>query len=267
MPGVDSSDLQEESSMSTLHRFFINAEQIKGTDVLLKQPHTHQIRNVLRMHPGDRIVVLDNSGWEYLVELTSVDREEVRGQIVEKRLNTSEPSVKVTLYQALLKGENFELVLQKGTEIGVVSFVPLISERCIVSDVDYVVKRRERWERIIAEAAEQSGRGFLPRLEEPVLFARACRDLKLRGGLALMPWEGERKRSLREALAGDKKPFSISIIVGPEGGFSEKEVEMARRYGIITVSLGPRILRAETAGIVAAALVLYELGDMGPRSP
>ncbi|MDW8102267.1 MAG: 16S rRNA (uracil(1498)-N(3))-methyltransferase [Anaerolineae bacterium] len=253
--------------MSSLHRFFINPEQIKGTEVTLKQPQAHQIRNVLRMHPGEKIVVLDNSGWEYLVELTAVDRDEVKGQVVEKRLNLSEPSTRVTLYQAILKGEHFELVLQKGTEIGVVSFVPLISERCIVGDADYVEKKRERWERIIAEAAEQSGRGLLPRLEEPTLFAKACRDLKMRGGLSIMPWEGERKRSLKDALAGEKRPFSVSIIVGPEGGFSEKEVEMAHRYGIITVSLGPRILRAETAGIVTAALVLYELGNMGPRPP
>ncbi len=251
--------------MSALHRFFIKPDQIKGAEVTLTQPQAHQIRNVLRMHPGQRIIVLDNSGWEYLVELTTVDRDEIRGQVVEKRLNHSEPSAKVTLYQALLKGDNFELVLQKGTEIGVVSFVPLISERCIVGDLDYVEKRRERWERIIAEAAEQSGRGLLPKLEEPVLFAKACRDFKLRGGLALMPWEGEKRRSLKDALAGEKKPFSVSLIVGPEGGFSEKEVEMARRYGVTTVSLGPRILRAETAGIVAAALVLYELGDMSPR--
>lgn len=250
--------------MSSLHRFFISPEQIKGTEVTLKQPQAHQIRNVLRMHPGERIVVLDNSGWEYLVELKAVDRDEIKGEILEKRLNPSEPFTKITLYQALLKGEHFELVLQKGTEIGVVSFVPLISERCIVGDADYVEKKRERWERIITEAAEQSGRGMLPKLEEPVLFAKACRDLKLRGGFAILPWEGEKKRSLREALTGEKKPFSISIFIGPEGGFSEKEVEMAHRYGIITVSLGPRILRAETAGIVAAALVLYELGDMNP---
>ncbi len=250
----------------SVHRFFVKPEQIKETEVILTQPHAHQIRNVLRMRPGERIIVLDNSGWEYVVELTSVDRDEIKGQVVEKRLNPSEPSTKVTLYQALLKGEQFELVLQKGTEIGVVSFVPVISERCIVGDVALVAKKRERWERIITEAAEQSGRGFLPKLEEPVLFARACRSLKLRGGLALMPWEGERKRSLREILTREKKPFSVNIVVGPEGGFSEREVEMARRYGITTVSLGPRILRAETAGIVAAALVLYELGDMSPRS-
>ncbi len=252
--------------MSSLHRFFVSPEQVKGTEVTLGQPQAHQIRNVLRMHPGERILVLDNSGWEYVVELTAVDRDEVKGEVLEKRLNFAEPSTRITLYQALLKGEHFEFVLQKGTEIGVVSFVPLISERCIIGDADYVEKKRERWERIITEAAEQSGRGVLPKLEEPVLFAKACRDLKLRGGFAIMPWEGEKKRSLKEALVREKKPFSVSIFIGPEGGFSEREVEMAHRYGIITVSLGPRILRSETAGLVAAALVLYELGDMNPSS-
>ena len=255
---------EEKPAMSSIHRFFIKPEQIEGSLVTFGQPQVHQIRNVLRMRPGEKVIVLDNSGWEYVVELREMDRDEVKGEVVEKRLNSSEPRTKVTLYQALLKGEHFEFVLQKGTELGVVSFVPLISERCIVGDVDYVEKRRERWERIVAEAAEQSGRGKLPRIEEPVLFAKACRDLKLRGSFAVMPWEGEKKLSLKEALERGSKPFSVSILVGPEGGFSEREAEMARRYGIITVSLGPRILRAETAGIVASAIILYELGDMRP---
>ena len=248
--------------MPTLHRFFIPPGWIRGNTVTLEHPYVHQIRNVLRMCPGDRIIVLDNSGWEYITELRTVNRDQVEGRVIEKRLNTSEPRTKITLYQAVLKGDRFEFVLQKGTEIGVVSFVPLITERCVIGDLEYAEKKRPRWERIIAEAAEQSGRGFLPRLESATLFTTACSEVKTRGSLAIMPWEGERTRTIKEVLRQDRKPFSISVFIGPEGGFSKQEAHLARRYGIIPVTLGPRILRAETAGIVTAAVILYELGDM-----
>jgi len=246
-----------------MHRFFIPPEWIGEEGVILGDPVAHQIRNVLRMRPGDHILVLDNSGWAREVELREVGLEQVVGEVVRRMLAQGEPRTKITLYQGVLKGRRFEFALQKGTELGIVEFVPLISDRAIIADVGDVDKRRARWKRIVQEAAEQSGRGRLPNLEPAMLFPRACERAQQQGGLGLIPWEGERGLSLRAVLAErQRKPFIVSLLVGSEGGFTAQEVELARRYGIQPVTLGPRILRAETAGLVATTAILYELGDL-----
>lgn len=258
-----------------MHRFFVSPDQLEADKVVITGPTVHQIRNVLRLGPGDAIVVLDNSGWEREVEIVEVGQEQIVGRVLSKTLATGEPRTKVSLYQSVLKGSHFEFVLQKGTELGIVEFVPLISQRCIISNLDDVNKKSDRWHRIIQEAAEQSKRGKLPRLESAMIFARACERAKRTGGLSLMPWEEETSVNLKQVFGREEKatkgkktlqfpprPFSINLFIGPEGGFTEEEVILAQRYGIVPITLGPRILRAETAGLVAAAVILYELGDL-----
>lgn len=223
----------------------------------------HQIRDVLRMKPGDNIILLDNSGYAHQTELVTIDRDTVRARIVEKWKLETEPTARVSLYQGLLKGQKFDWVLQKGTEIGVSAFVPVLAARCVIGSLEDVsAARTERWERIIIEAAEQAGRAALPHLSPPLLFAHACKRAR-QSGLTLIPWEGEHSRSLREALQIIPRPKEINLFIGPEGGFAEEEIRMAQENGIIPVSLGPRILRAETAGLAAATAILYELGDWG----
>ena len=232
-------------------------------------PLTHQIRNVLRLKPGDRVILLDNSGWEYQVELAEVSRERVAGQIRQKSLAASEPRTKITLYQSLLRARAFETVLQKCTEVGVVAFVPVVSARCIISSLEDIgEKKLERWRRIILEAAEQSRRGRLPVLRPASLLRQAWREAS-RSGLTIVPWEeaGSRmaaqEESLRSLLRGAQPtPFSVNLFIGPEGGFTPQEIDQGQRYEAVPVTLGPRILRAETAGLVATATILYELGDM-----
>ncbi len=232
-------------------------------------PLTHQIRNVLRLEPGDQVILLDNSGWEYQVELGEVGRERVVGQILQKSLAASEPRTKITLYQAVLRARAFESVLQKCTEVGVVAFAPVVAARCIISSLEDIgEKKLERWRRIILEAAEQSRRGRLPILRPALLLRQAWQEAS-RGGLTIVPWEeaGSRmpaqKNSLHAVLRdAQPTPFSINLFIGPEGGFTPQEIEQGQRYGAIPVTLGARILRAETAGLVAAAAILYELGDM-----
>ncbi len=257
--------------MMHLHRFFVPPEWLLGEGVEIAGPLTHQIRNVLRLKPGDRVILLDNSGWEYQVELGEVSRERVEGRILQKSLAASEPRTKITLYQSLLKGRAFESVLEKCTEVGVVAFVPVVAARCIVSSLEDIgEKRQERWRRIILEAAEQSRRGCLPILRPPSLLRQAWQEAS-RGGLTIVPWEeagpgipAQGNSKLRPVLRGAQPtPFSINLFIGPEGGFTPQEIEQGQRYGAIPVTLGPRILRAETAGVVAAAAILYELGDMG----
>lgn len=246
-----------------MYRFFVSPQAIKDNRVVLRGMIVHQIRDVLRMRPGDDIVLLDNSGWAHRAELVTIDRDAVRGRVIEKWKLETEPQAHITLYQGLLKGQKFEWVLQKGTEIGIRAFVPVLAARCVIGTVnDVSAARIERWERIIVEAAEQAGRAALPHLSNAVLFEQACAQAGA-VGLALIPWEGEHSRGLREALQNVPKSKEISLFIGPEGGFTEEEIATAQDRGVTPVSLGPRILRAETAGLVAASAILYELGDLG----
>ena len=253
-----------------MHRFFVPAEWLKGNRAEIRGPQAHQIARVLRMRPGDGLVLLDNSGWEIEVQLTSVERELVAGQVLHRRLAGGEPRTKISLYQGVLRSRRFELVLQKCTELGVVEFVPTITDRCVVSDLDAVEKKHHRWEWIVQEAAEQCQRGRKPTLRPAFLFPRACEDAMHSGGLSIIFWEGEDEAGigalLRDALGepGETRPpFSINLFVGPEGGFTAEEITIARRYSLVPASLGARILRAETASIAATAAIFYALGDLG----
>jgi len=249
-----------------MHRFFIPPEWINGQQVTLTEDIAHQIRHVLRMSAGDRLIVLDDSGWEREVELSRVAQNVVMGHVVEERLAAGEPRTRISLYQGVLKAQKFESILQKGTELGLVEFVPIVCERSVVGDLEDVDRKLGRWQRIIREAAEQSGRGRCPMLRPAMLFAQGCQRAMRSGGLSLVPWEEEKTTSLRSALnAGEdegKRPFSVSLFIGPEGGLTADEIKVARGYNAQPVSLGPRILRAETAGLVAASAILYELGDL-----
>jgi 16S rRNA (uracil1498-N3)-methyltransferase len=264
-----------------MHCFFVPPDWLDGNRISISGPLLHQIRNVLRLQVGDRIVVLDDSGWERVVTLMRVGQERALGRVLSKKLSSGEPHVKISLYQSVLKGRRFEIALQKGTELGMVEFVPLIARRCVVADLDDVDKKRARWQRIVLEAAEQSRRGRLPRVRAAMLFPRACERARRLSSLSLMPTTVEigderegsddlsRYYSLREVLRKEaasseqQAGSSVSIFVGPEGGFTPDEVSLAQSYGLIPVTLGPRILRAETAGLVVATALLYEWGELG----
>ena len=246
-----------------MHRFFVPASWLEKEKANISGPLVHRLRSVLRLTDGDHVILLDNSGWEHEMEITSVSSQRIEGQVVHRALAPGEPRTKITLYQALLKLKKFEWVLQKGTELGLIGFVPIISERCMIGSLDDISKTKmERWWRILMEAAEQSRRGRLPSLRAAMLFPAACED-GARAGLTLIPWEEEAEQSLSSILrAAEQPPFSINLFIGPEGGFTSQEVAQAQRYGAVPITLGPRILRAETAGLVAATAILYEFGDL-----
>ncbi len=243
-----------------MHRFFVPKDWISGDAATLSGEQAHQIGYVLRLRPDDRIILLDGSGWEYEVELREFSHGQVRGNIVRKEKSSREPALRITFYQALLKVDKFEFVLQKGTELGVSAFVPFISERCVVRTPGEA--KMERWRKVIQEAAEQSERAVLPVLHPVVDFAAACKNISRP---ALILWEEEKQRSLKAALRSE--PFStaksLSMMVGPEGGFPQHEVELAAGYGIQPVSIGRRVVRAETAGLAALSIILYERGEVG----
>jgi len=243
-----------------MHRFFIPTEWIKQNKVSLQDEPAHQISHVLRLQPKDAIVVLDNSGWEYVVEIEKINRELVQGRVVKRDFCANEPAVKITLYQALLKIDKFEFVLQKGAEIGVSAFVPFLSERCVMRKP--AESKIERWKKIIQESAEQSGRALLPVLHPVVSLEEACRQA---GTLAILLWEEEKDHRLSQVLKSTsfRKADAIALFVGPEGGFPLSEVKYAQSHGIIPASLGRRILRAETASLAAISAILYEKGELG----
>lgn len=243
-----------------LHRFFVLPERIQGKEVVLAE-QAHQIRDVLRLRVGERIIVLDNEGREYEVELTAVGRSEVRGKVVEKREATGEPEIRITLYQSLLAREKLEWVLQKCTEIGVAGFVPLVTERSVVRDSGIKAGRLGRWRRIIQEAGEQSHRGRLPELAAPVMFEDALEGLD-GFDMSLVASPEAKGKSLRDCLRGPGTAGTVALFVGPEGGFTQDEVRQACGNGAMAFSLGKRILRTETAAIVASSVILYEMGEL-----
>lgn len=246
-----------------MNRFFVSESDIQGERVVLGGDQAHQIFHVLRMKAGERIVVLDNTGMEYEAVLTSVGKNEVAGDIESKRAGAGEPGVELTLYQSLLGREKFELVLQKCTEVGVSRFVPVITRRSLVRDADAVTpKKLTRWRRIITEAAEQSHRSKIPELAEPIQFEDVIS--KLNGfDRCLIASPHEQQATLHKSIRGEMEELkSMCLLIGPEGGFTEQEIDQAVEAGAVAVNLGPRILRTETAAIVTAAIVLYELNQM-----
>ncbi len=240
----------------TLHRFFLPAESFGSTDVSFTPEAARQLDRVLRCEVGDRVIALDGSGDEIEVELRAVGKL-TTGAIVSRRRNHAEPSIRLSLYMGLLKGSKLELVLQKCTEVGVSRFVPVVTQRAVPSEPSE--SRHTRFTAIVREAAEQSRRGIVPTIDAPLSWEEALADAETRGP-AIVLWEEERTNrfdslnSIAHSAAG--------LLIGPEGGLTPAEVESARGRGAHIVSLGPRILRAETAAIVGSALLLQRAGAL-----
>jgi len=252
-----------------MHRFFVApallAHPATTGNPLITLPDrlAHQLRDVLRLGIGEQLVLLDNSGDEVLVSVTKSNRASVEVQVLDRRAGKSESPVRIILCQGLLKSARFEWVLEKGTELGVAVFAPILCRRSMAGLEDAGPSKQQRWQRIIQEAAEQCGRSRLPELLPARPLMHALNDI-LPGALALMPWEEEHGQTLREALVpalnrGDSQPITVVIFIGPEGGLMAEEVTLAQRYSVQVVTLGQRILRAETAALATIANVMYEL--------
>lgn len=252
-----------------MHRFFVPPEWLREERMSLTGSLAHQLSRVLRLSPGDQIVLLDNSGWAYRVELESVAPDQTLARLLSKSEPEAEPRVRLVLYQALPKGRKLDWVLQKGTELGVSTFVPIIAERCVPRPADPIDGRRmARWRRIVKEAAEQSGRTRLPQVSPVRTFVEACEPPSAKA-LSLIACPCEDARPLGHVLRTRSGPplEEVQLFVGPEGGFAPDEVQLAKRAGILSLSLGPRVLRTETAALVALSALLYALGELDRRVP
>jgi len=255
-----------------MHRFFVApallAHPATTGNPLITLPDrlAHQVRDVLRLGIGEQLVLLDNSGNEVLASVTKSNRASVEVQVLDRRAGKSESPVRIILCQGLLKSARFEWVLEKGTELGVAVFAPILCRRSMAGLEDAGPSKQQRWQRIIQEAAEQCGRSRLPELLPARPLMQALNDI-LPGALALMPWEEEHDQTLREALVpalnrGDSQPLTVVLFIGPEGGLMAEEVTLAQRYDVQVVTLGQRILRAETAALATIANVMYELEQL-----
>lgn len=244
----------------TIHRFFVDPSDIKRDRVFFNPEQSKQITKVIRLKKGDSVIVLDNEANEFLVELDQMISDNVSGKIIKQSVNMSEPVTKITLYQAITPRDKFENILQKGTEIGICAFVPIETKRSLLKVKDLREEKIERFRRIVAEASEQSERGIIPQIIPPLKFEDAIKQA-VNNGLVLLAWENENLNGLTQVIKEDL-PKAISIFIGPEGGFEESEIEFARSLGVKTQTLGPRVLRTETAGPLMAGLLLLGCGDL-----
>ncbi len=248
--------------MKMLHRFFVNRQCFHDSKVVITDQQAHQILRVLRLRAGDHIIVLDNEGWEYEVVLAAINKSQLTFEVIDKRQAKGEPQTRITLYQSMLARDKFEWVLQKCTEVGVWRFIPVITRRSLVRKSDtFGPAKLERWQRIITEAAEQSHRGLIPEINRPIGFKECISQLS-EFDLVLIASLSEDSKPLGKFTGDCGKPKNIAILIGPEGGFTDDEIRLACENGAAAISLGPRVLRTETAAVVASALVLYELGQM-----
>jgi 16S rRNA (uracil1498-N3)-methyltransferase len=248
----------------TLRRFFINQTDITGETAQLAGAEAHHLRTVLRLSPGDPITFFDGTGARYQARIEQILKDRVTATII-KHTQDPLPKVRLHLGQALLKGQKMDLVLQKATELGVDAIFPFYSQHGIHKPQREA--QMERWQRIVLEACKQCDRAKPPEIHAPreitelMAHPPSC-DAKL------IFWEHESRQRLDEILGGEKKICrSLFFLLGPEGGFSEAEIVCARQEGFIPISLGQRILRAETATLAATAILQYTLGNLNPVDP
>ncbi|MBA9085166.1 16S rRNA (uracil1498-N3)-methyltransferase [Fontibacillus solani] len=252
-----------------MQRYFIEPEQFGETIVTISGEDARHIGRVMRSRTGDKLIVSDGVSREALVEIRTIEPQEVTAVIIEMLQPEGEPWLDVTVAQSLPKGDKMETVIQKCTEIGAIRFVPFLSERTVVQyDPKKEEKRAARWRKIAKEAAEQAHRSVVPAVDLPLSWKQLLRSLP-EYDLVCLCYEKEHGQQLRDVL----KPFvsglnfgqkyKVLVVVGPEGGFAEAEVTEAEAAGAVSIGLGRRILRTETAAMAALTCIMYESGEMG----
>jgi len=243
--------------------FYVSPRDVLGDRIILRGAEFHHAVRVRRCRPGDVIRAIDGMGCAYRARIEEIGEGSLTCEVLEELPGMGEPKVRVTLGQSLVKGDRFDWVVEKGTEIGLSAILPVVASRNVVTSVSG--SRVERWRRIALSAVKQCGRSRVPDVMPPAGLESAVSALSERGPL-IVAWEGERGRSLREVVRDLRGESDLGLLIGPEGGFTDDEIDLVRSSGGLSFSLGTRLLRSETAGIVAAAILLYELGELGPQA-
>ncbi len=243
-----------------MQRFFIPKKHEEN--MTITGMDAHHIIDVLRMKKGDKVQIVADDGVSAVAEITELNGNAVGVKTIEILRESHEPAVKIVLFQGLAKGEKMDFIIQKAVELGVEAIYPIAMEHSVVKlEKDKAGKKNERWQKIAEAAAKQSKRDIIPKVHEVMdLNTALAKEPEV---LKILAYESENKVSLKQLLQGNPTSERMGVIIGPEGGISEKEVAIALANGATAVSLGRRILRAETAGIVAMAAIYYETGDLG----
>lgn len=244
-----------------MHRFYVGTENIEDNRIVITGSDVNHIKNVLRLNKGEKIVICDGQGQDYYCIIDNVAKEQVIAVIEDKQKANTELRTKIYLFQGLPKKDKMEFIVQKAVELGVYEIVPVKMKRTIVK-IDNEKKERaklNRWQTIANEASKQSRRGILPNVHEIVSYKEAI-DMAKELEYVILPYElAENMEYTRKNIVEASKCSSIGIFIGPEGGFDEEEVSFAKEIGIKTITLGNRILRTETAGLTALAMLMYNI--------
>ena len=250
-----------------MHKFFTPPENINMDEGKIIGDDVKHIYKVLRLAQGEKVVLNNCQGIEYLGEIASISKTEVSIKILKKLDINNESGVEVYLFQGLPKAQKMDLIVQKGTELGIIEFIPTITQRVDVK-LNGDFKKLDRLNRIALEAAKQSKRSLIPIVSEPIDFEEVLGRLKTMD-IFLVPYENAENIGIKRVVSDLRKNGTINevkkigILVGPEGGFEEEEINKLKDEGAHIITLGSRILRTETAGFVATSLIQYELGDLG----
>lgn len=242
-------------------KFFIESNQIENDKITLVGEDVKHIANVLRKQVGNEINICNMLKSEnFLCQIKEINKDNIECTILKKLKSEAEANVEITIFQGLPKAEKMELIIQKCTELGVKTFVPVEMERCIVKlDTKSEAKKIERWRKIAETAAKQSGRDLIPQIKILINLQKVC-NLIQKYDIVLLAYENETQTTLKQALKqlNNKENLKIGVIIGPEGGFTKDEVNALEKAGARTITLGKRILRTETAGIAVTAAIMYE---------
>ncbi len=241
--------------------FFIKKSQIEKDKIKIGGELLKHLRDSLRIQQGEKVICIDEDGNQYTVVVTSAGKDQLAGDIVKRVERGQGPAVSIHIAQAIPKGPKLDLIIQKSTELGVNTITPILSGRTIVRiEKERVEEKVGRWRRIALEAAQQSNRLDVPEVAPPIPLADFLSSFR-KADLNLLLWEGEKRHGIKKVLKDAHEAKSIVILIGPEGGFSDSEVEMAVASGFTPVSLGELILRTETAPIAVLSILQYELGS------
>lgn len=251
-----------------MHKFFAPRENFSENECKILGDDVKHIYKVLRLTEGEKVVLNNCNGEEFFGEIKSISKQEVIISILEKLDINNESDIKVYLFQGLPKAQKMDLIVQKGTELGIHEFIPTLTSRVDIK-LKGDFKKLDRLNRIALEAAKQSKRSIIPKVTDPISFEAAMDEFQIMD-LMLVPYENAENfgvKTLIKELRDKNQDLSdikkIGILVGPEGGFEPEEIERLKENGAYIITLGSRILRTETAGFVATSLIQYELGDLG----
>lgn len=248
-----------------MKRFFVNPEEIVGPEPSIRGSQVNHIRNVLRMKPGEHAIFLDGSGYEYEVALTLLTPDRINFDVLKKIRANYESPIRLMVAQAFLKDKKMDFLVRHLTEMGMCTWIPLFTEHAVPRlEGKKLTTRVERWRTIASEAVKQCRRTIVPEIRTPLSFREwIAAATEAKADIKIAFWEKETVPL--KAVAPEKFPSlcSVLVLIGPEGGFSDTEMDLARSAGFITASIGPRILKADTAAIAICALMQYLYGDMG----